>query len=79
MEGAARPSSGTPIARTIAIGGRHITEAMAGDLGISFDDADAAKCEDGVFSSGFESTSPRAVAVGSAALPAACSSRHPRP
>lgn len=55
---------GKPLsARTIAIGGRHITEAMAGDLGISFDDADAAKCEDGVFSSGFESTSPRAVAV----------------
>jgi general secretion pathway protein L len=55
---------GVPLsARTIALGGRHITEAVAQDHGVEFDEAEATKCEDGIFSRGFDSTSPRALGV----------------
>jgi general secretion pathway protein L len=55
---------GVPLsARTIALGGLHLTEALAQDHGVGFDEAEATKCEDGIFSRGFDSTSPRALGV----------------
>jgi len=36
-------------ARTLALGGRHLTEALAADRGLSLADAERAKCEEGVF------------------------------
>lgn len=39
-------------ARTIPLGGRHLTEALAGDRGLSLPEAERAKCEEGVFGSG---------------------------
>lgn len=36
-------------ARTIPVGGRHLTDALAADRGISPTDAERAKCEEGVF------------------------------
>lgn len=55
---------GVPLmARTIALGGFHITEALAHDHGIGFDEAERIKCDDGLFERGFESRSPRALAV----------------
>ncbi len=36
-------------ARTLPIGGRHLTEALAADRGYSLEDAERAKCEEGVF------------------------------
>ena len=50
-------------ARTIGLGGHHITAAMAEDLGIPLEEAESAKCEDGIFSDGFGSASPRALEV----------------
>jgi general secretion pathway protein L len=41
-------------ARTLPIGGRHLTEALAADRGLSLADAERAKCEEGVFSSSGE-------------------------
>lgn len=41
---------GKPVAaRTVPIGGRDLTEALASDRGISFDEAERVKCEEGVF------------------------------
>jgi general secretion pathway protein L len=55
---------GKPIAaRTIGVGGHHLSEAIAGDHGWSYDDAEHAKCEDGVFHLGFDSASPHAIEV----------------
>lgn len=55
---------GVPLAaRTIALGGRHLTEGLALDHGVEFAEAEGTKCEDGVFSSGFNSNSPRALEV----------------
>ncbi|MEZ4216687.1 MAG: type II secretion system protein GspL [Myxococcota bacterium] len=51
------------LARAIPVAGRHVTEAMARDQGRSLDDAEHAKCEDGVFHLGFDSASPSAVGV----------------
>jgi general secretion pathway protein L len=36
-------------ARTLPVGGRHLTEALAADRGLSPGDAERAKCEEGVF------------------------------
>lgn len=36
-------------ARSLPIGGRHLTEALAADRGLSIADAERAKCEEGVF------------------------------
>ncbi|MEE3332582.1 MAG: pilus assembly protein PilM [Myxococcota bacterium] len=55
---------GSPLtARTIRVGGRHITEALAKQQNWSLEEAEHAKCEDGIFHVGFESASPAAVAV----------------
>jgi len=55
---------GVPLtARTVAIGGFHISDALAQDHGVGFDEAETTKCEDGIFSRGFDSTSPRALGV----------------
>lgn len=55
---------GVPLsARTVALGGRQITEGLALDHGVEFDQAEASKCEDGIFSSGFASNSLRALGV----------------
>jgi len=56
--------NGVPLtARTVGIGGFHLTEALSKDHGLGFDDAEASKCEEGVFTTGFDSTSPRALGV----------------
>lgn len=53
-----------PIAtRSIPVGGLAITRAIARDRGWSDEDAERAKCEDGVFHLGFNSASPGAVAL----------------
>jgi len=49
--------------RTLAIGGRHITEAIAKDRGWTLDEAERSKCEDGIFQLGFNSSSSGALAV----------------
>lgn len=55
---------GAPItARTIRLGGRQITEGLAKDQNWNLDDAEHAKCEDGIFRLGFESASPTALGV----------------
>jgi len=55
---------GKPLAaHTIGLGGQNITQAMADDLGTSFDEAERIKCEDGVFSDDFSSRSPRALEI----------------
>jgi general secretion pathway protein L len=55
---------GVPLAaRTVALGGLHITEGLAQDHGVGFDDAETTKCEDGIFTRGFDSGSPRALGV----------------
>ena len=55
---------GAPLmARTIRTGGLQITEALALDQGWNLEDAEHAKCEDGVFHLGFESASPSALRV----------------
>ena len=51
-----------PIAsRSLPIGGAALTQAIARDRNWSLDDAERAKCEDGVFHLGFNSASPSAV------------------
>jgi general secretion pathway protein L len=53
-----------PVAsRSLPIGGAALTQAIARDRGWSLDDAERAKCEDGVFHLGFNSASPGAVAI----------------
>lgn len=55
---------GRPVlARTVRVGGLAITEAIARDRSLSFEDAERTKCEDGIFQVGFESSSSGAVAV----------------
>jgi general secretion pathway protein L len=55
---------GKPLtARTIRVGGRQITQGLASDQNWTYDDAEHAKCEDGIFHLGFESASPTALAV----------------
>ena len=49
--------------RTVPVGGRALTEVIAQDRGWSADDAERAKCEEGIFESGWHSASPGAVAV----------------
>ncbi|MCG8589931.1 MAG: pilus assembly protein PilM [Proteobacteria bacterium] len=49
--------------RTVPLGGRHLTEAIAKDRDWSPEDAETAKCEEGVFHLGYESASPSAVTV----------------
>jgi general secretion pathway protein L len=54
----------TPIAaRSIPVGGASLTQAIAKDRSWSLEDAERAKCEDGVFHLGFNSASPGAVAI----------------
>ncbi|MEE8580776.1 MAG: pilus assembly protein PilM [Myxococcota bacterium] len=50
-------------ARTIAVGGAALTEAIARDRSLSAADAERAKCEEGLFRAGFETAAPGAVAV----------------
>jgi general secretion pathway protein L len=55
---------GSPVAsRTVPVGGRALSEAIAKDRHLELADAERAKCEDGIFHLGFESTAPGAVAV----------------
>ena len=49
--------------RTLLIGGRALTEAIARDRGWNGVEAERSKCEDGIFQVGFESTSPGALAI----------------
>ena len=51
------------VARTVPVAGLAITEAIARDQGLSFPDAERAKCEDGIFQLGFDSASSGAVAA----------------
>ena len=51
------------VARTVPAAGLAISEAIARDQSISFEDAERAKCEDGIFHLGFNSASAGAVAV----------------
>jgi type IV pilus assembly protein PilM len=50
-------------ARTVRVGGRHISEALAEDRSLSLEDAELVKCEEGVFDGGGLGTSPRVEAV----------------
>jgi len=50
-------------ARTLPIGGLALSEAIAKDRGWTLDEAERAKCEDGVFHLGFNGAAPGAVAV----------------
>ena len=55
---------GQPIgARTIPIGGRTITSAMARDRGLDPSDAERLKCEQGIFEADFESPYPNALSA----------------
>lgn len=49
--------------RSVPVGGGAITEAIARDRGWSVQDAERAKCEDGVFDRGFDSTSAGALTL----------------
>ncbi|MEE2672199.1 MAG: type II secretion system protein GspL [Myxococcota bacterium] len=49
--------------RTLPIGGRALTDAIATDRECNGIDAERSKCEDGIFQSGFGSNSDRALAV----------------
>jgi general secretion pathway protein L len=49
--------------RTLPIGGLHLTKAIAADRDWNSEDAERAKCEDGIFHLGFESAAPGALAV----------------
>lgn len=46
-------------ARTVAIGGAAITEAIAADRGLSIADAERAKCEEGVFGNSLDEVGPQ--------------------
>ncbi len=57
-------AQGRPIAaRSVPVGGRHLTEAIAPDRGLSLEEAERSKCEDGVFRGGLDSAPPLAAAV----------------
>jgi general secretion pathway protein L len=49
-------------ARSLPIGGMALTRALSKDLGLSIDDAEHHKCEEGLFEMGFNSRSPSALA-----------------
>jgi general secretion pathway protein L len=49
--------------RTLTVGGKTLTEAIARDRGWNLEEAERSKCEDGIFQLGFNSTSPSALAV----------------
>jgi general secretion pathway protein L len=49
--------------RCLPVGGAAITEALAQDRGLSLEEAERTKCENGIFDLGFNSTSPRALEV----------------
>ncbi len=49
--------------RTLPIGGRALTEAIARDRGWNAEEAERSKCEDGIFQLGFNSTSDGALTV----------------
>lgn len=51
------------VARTLPIGGRALTAAIAKDLGLPEAEAERWKCEEGLFGRGFESRSPGALVV----------------
>lgn len=44
--------------RTVPVGGRHVTEALAADRGLSAADAESAKCEEGVFGASLDEVGP---------------------
>jgi type IV pilus assembly protein PilM len=48
--------------RSIPVGGLSLTRAMSKDLGLSLDDAEQLKCEEGLFDTGFNSRSSGALA-----------------
>jgi general secretion pathway protein L len=50
-------------ARTLPVGGRALSRAIASDRGLSEADAERLKCEEGVFVHGFDSRMPGALAV----------------
>jgi type IV pilus assembly protein PilM len=50
-------------ARSVPVGGRHLTEAIARDRGLSLEEAERLKCEEGIFRDGLDSAPPLAVAV----------------
>jgi general secretion pathway protein L len=50
-------------ARTVPVGGRALTEALARDRGLSLEDAERAKCEEGVLGSGPIATASESAAV----------------
>jgi len=50
-------------ARTLPLGGRQLTEALAADRGLSAKDAERAKCEEGVFGAGLGAASPQTAKV----------------
>jgi type IV pilus assembly protein PilM len=53
---------GQPVAsRTISIGGAAITNAISEDRGVTLDQAEQHKCDEGLFEIGWNSVSPRAV------------------
>lgn len=55
---------GQPIGtRTVPVGGRAITQAMASDRGLDLTDAERLKCEQGIFEEGWGSPYPNAVAA----------------
>ncbi len=57
-------AQGRPIAaRSVPVGGLHLTEAIARDRGLSLEEAERVKCEDGVFRTGLESAPPQTTAV----------------
>jgi general secretion pathway protein L len=49
--------------RCFRVGARHVTEAIAGDLGWSIEDAERWKCEDGIFTQSLDSRAPGALQV----------------
>jgi len=49
--------------RTFPLGGRHLTEALAGDRGLSLAEAERAKCEEGVFGSSLSDVPPQTAKV----------------
>ena len=45
--------------RSVRVGGRHLTEAIAADRGLSFEDAERAKCEEGLFGARLDALPPQ--------------------
>jgi general secretion pathway protein L len=50
-------------ARTIPLGGSHVTEALAADRGLPLADAERAKCEEGIFGDGLGALPPQTAKV----------------